>query len=183
MPTLTRREALRGGAYLVGTIAASSSLAMLAPSRVWALELSTVSNANAATILAFAQTLYPHKGLPTAVYALVVKDLDAAAKGDPAVATLLATGSASLNAAAGGSFASASPAVRLAAAKKIDGTLFFTKVRSTCITSLYTNEMAFKHFGYQGASWQYGGYLTRGFNDLAWLPNPPPDASPAAYHP
>ena len=53
---------------------------------------------------------------------------------------------------------------------------FFTTVRTTAIVSLYSNDMAYAHFGY-GAAQGDGGYLTKGFNDLAWLPNPPAAAS------
>jgi hypothetical protein len=175
---LTRRGMLRRTAILIGTLAATSSLAALAPTRAWALELQTLSQSDGETLLAFAQTLYPHATLPTAVYALVVKDLDAAAAKDAELATLLRGGTGQLNAAASGTFASATPEARLAAAKSIEATPYFAKVRSTCITSLYDNEMAYAHFGYEGASWPKGGYIRRGFNDLAWLPNPPTSASP-----
>ena len=175
---LTRRDMIRRtAAVLTGTIAATSALATLAPTRAWALELQTLSQHDGETILAFGQTLYPHATLPTAVSAMLVKDLDVAAK-DPATASLLRDGTASLDSAAGGNFAAATPAARLAAAKAIEKTAYFAKVRSTCITSLYNNELAFAHFGYQGASWPKGGYIHRGFNDLTWLPNPPAAASP-----
>lgn len=177
-PEVSRASFLGRGAALFGTIAAGSALATLAPSRAWALELHALAKPEGTTILAFAQTLYPHKTLPTAVYALVVKDLDKAANTDAAKATTLREGASALDVAAGGSFASASADARLAAAKKIEGTPFFSLVRSTCITSLYDNEMASAHFGYQGASWPKGGYKYRGFNDLTWLPAPPEDASP-----
>jgi len=175
---LSRRDMLRRTAVLFGTIAASSTLAALAPSRAWALELQTLSQGDGDALLAFAQTLYPHATLPTAVYALVVKDLDGAAAKDPELATLLRGGTSQLDSAAGTTFATASPDVRLAAAQKIEATPYFAKVRSTCITSLYDNEMAYAHFGYEGASWPKGGYIRRGFNDLSWLPNPPASASP-----
>jgi hypothetical protein len=55
---------------------------------------------------------------------------------------------------------------------------FVQKVRGICITTLYNNEMAFAHFGYEGDAFSKGGYLLRGFSDLSWLANPPPDASP-----
>jgi hypothetical protein len=54
-------------------------------------------------------------------------------------------------------------------------------VRGQCISSLYNNDMAFAHFGYPGPSWEKGGYINRGFNDLKWLPDPPAAASPAPY--
>jgi len=176
---LSRRAMIgRTAALLTGTIAATSVLATLAPTRVWALELHTLSQHDGETILAFGQTLYPHKTLPTAVYALLVKDLDAAAAKDPATAALLQGGTTALDSAAAGSFVAADPGTRLAAAKSIESTPYFAKVRSTCITSLYDNQMAYAHFGYPGASWPLGGYIRHGFNDLAWLPNPPASASP-----
>jgi len=66
--------------------------------------------------------------------------------------------------------------------KSIAGTPFFEKVRGKAITSLYNNELAFAHFGYEGNAWRKGGgYLTRGFNDLKWLPNPSEKASPKPF--
>ncbi len=177
-PALSRREMLKRTGMLVGTISATSILATLAPTRVWALDLTTLSQADGETILAFAQVLYPHATLPTAVYAFVVKDLDAAAAKDPQLAAELHAGCASLDAGAPGGFAQADPGARLSAAKSISTTPFFGTVRSKCITSLYDNQLAYAHFGYEGASWPHGGYLHRGFNDLTWLPNPPADASP-----
>ena len=174
----TRSRFLGTTAALFGTIAVGTTLAALAPSRAWALELGALSAPEGNAVLAFAQTLYPHRTLPTAVYAFVVRDVDKAAAGDAAKAATLHDGVKSLDAAAGGSFVAATPEARLAAARKLEGTPFFSMVRSTCITSLYDNELAYAHFGYQGASWPKGGYKHRGFNDLTWLPNPPEDASP-----
>jgi hypothetical protein len=37
-----------------------------------------------------------------------------------------------------------------------------------------------RHFGYEGASAQHGGYINRGFDDLNWLPDPDDQASPPA---
>jgi hypothetical protein len=176
--TLSRSTLLRGTGALIGTIAAGSILATLAPSRVWALELTSLSQPDGETILSFAQVLYPHATLPTAVYAFVVRDLDKAAAKDPDLAAKVHAGCGSLDAAANGSFAKASPAAQLAAAKSIEGAPFFATVRGTCITALYDNPLAYAHFGYEGASWPRGGYLHHGFNDLTWLPNPPADASP-----
>ena len=175
---LVRREFLKGSGILVGTIAASSVLAMLAPSRVWAVELNTLSKPQGATLMAMGRVLYPHKKLPDAVYALLAKDLDAKAAADPAVATLLADGTASLDKAG---FARATPSRKLAIVKAMEGQPFFNTVRGQCVTSLYDNDMAFAVFGYPGSSWEKGGYITRGFQDLRWLPNPTAEQSPPPY--
>lgn len=178
---LTRREFLKGAGILTGTLAASSILSALAPSRAWALELMTLSSGQGDALLQMGKVLYPHKGLPDAVYALLAKDLDGAAGKDPKTAQMLGEGIAALDKAAGGSFVTASDAKKLEAVKSLEGTPFFNTVRGQCITSLYNNDMAFAHFGYPGASWDKGGYINRGFNDLKWLPNPPASASPAPY--
>lgn len=178
---LTRRSLLRGSGLLLGTLAAGSTLSLLAPSRAWAVELKTLSSAEGTTLMKMGRVLYPHAKLPDAVYALLAKDLDAGATSDAKTTTLLRDGIASLDKAAGGNFAKASAARQLAAVKSLEGTPFFAAVRSKCVTSLYDNDMAFATFGYPGSSWEKGGYITRGFQDLKWLPEPSKEASPAPW--
>jgi hypothetical protein len=178
---MTRRSLLRGSGLLLGTLAAGSVLSTLAPSRAWAVELQMLSSAEGTTLMKMGRVLYPHSKLPDAVYALLAKDLDAAASGDAATATLLRSGVADLDKAAGGSFAKAPPAKQLAAVKSLEGQPFFATVRGKCVTSLYDNDMAFAALGYPGSAWEKGGYITRGFQDLKWLPSPSKEASPAPW--
>jgi len=178
---LARREFLKGSGILIGTIPVGSALFALAPSPVWAVELKTLNKAEGQALMKLGRTLFPHKKLPDAVYALLAKDLDAKASGDAGTATMLREGIAGLDKAAGGSFAKASDAKRLAVVKGIEGSPFFGAVRGQCITSLYDNDMAYKVFGYPGSAWEKGGYITRGFQDLKWLPAPPLEASPKPW--
>lgn len=178
---LVRREFLKGSGILMGTIAAGSVLAALAPSPVWAVELKTLSKAEGETLMAMGRTLYPHRKLPDACYALLAKDLDAGAAADPAKAQMLREGVQQIDRAAGGSFRKASAAKRLAVVKGIEGTPFFAAVRGQCVTSLYDNDMAFAALGYPGSAWEKGGYITRGFQDLKWLPAPSAEASPPPF--
>ena len=178
---LARREFLKGSGVLMGTIAAGSALATLAPSPVWAVELKTLTQPEGEALMKMGRVLYPHKKLNDAVYALLAKDLDAKASADPAVATQLREGIASLNKAAGGSFAKATDKKKKEIVKSMEKTPFFATVRGEAITSLYNNDMAFATFGYPGSAWEKGGYITRGFQDLKWLPAPPLEASPKPY--
>ncbi|WP_296917498.1 tat (twin-arginine translocation) pathway signal sequence [Polaromonas sp.] len=178
---LTRRSLLRGSGLLLGTLAAGGVLSALAPSRAWAVELKTLSSAEGTTLMKMGRVLYPHAKLPDAVYALLAKDLDAGATSDAKTTTLLRGGIADLDKAAGGNFTKATPAKQLAAVKSLESTPFFAAVRGKCVTSLYDNDMAFTALGYPGSSWEKGGYITRGFQDLKWLPEPSKDASPAAW--
>ena len=178
---LTRRHLLKGTGVLTGTLVAGSTLALLAPSTVWALELKTLTQAEGAVLMKMGRVLYPHKKLPDAVYALLAKDLDAAASGDAKAAAQLRAGIASLNSAAGGDFAKADGAAQLKAVKGMEAEPFFGTVRGKCITSLYDNDMAYTAFGYPGSAWEKGGYITRGFQDLKWLPAPTATASPKPW--
>ena len=174
--SLSRREWLKGTGVLIGTLAFPSILATLAPSRVWAVEMQALDTHQGAVLLAFVKQQYPHKTLDDAVYALVVKDLDAKAQKDPTVRQQLADGVKQLDALNGSDWTQRSPADQARDVAAMEKTPFFTTVRTTAIVSLYSNDMAYAHFGY-GAALGDGGYLTKGFNDLAWLPNPPANAS------
>ena len=178
---LARRKFLKGSGILMGTIAAGSALAALAPSSAWAVELKSLSTEEGATLMKMGRTLFPHKKLADAVYALLAKDLDAKAAGDAGSAKMLREGIAALHSAAGGNFDKASAKKQLEIVKAMQGQPFFNTVRGQCITSLYDNDMAYATFGYPGSAWEKGGYITRGFQDLKWLPAPSAEASPKPY--
>jgi hypothetical protein len=180
---VTRRDFLKGTGVLVGTLwATSTALIALAPSRVWALELKALDARTGNDLVAFARQIFPHAKLDDAVYALVVKDLDTEAAGNADVKKLLTEGAAGLDKAAGGDFAAAPKAKQAEITASLAKTPFFEKVRGKSVVSLYNNELAFAHFGYEGNAFQKGGgYITRGFDDLKWLPAPSAQASPAPY--
>jgi hypothetical protein len=182
-PKFSRREFLKGTGILVGTLwASSTALITLAPSRVWALELKALDERTGNALLVFTRQILPHAKLDDAVYALVVKDLDAEAAGSADVKKLLTEGAAGLDKAAGGDFTAAAKDKQSEITASLAKTPFFEKVRSKAIVSLYNNDLAFAHFGYEGNAFQKGGgYLLRGFNDLKWLPAPSAKASPAAF--
>ena len=177
---MSRRHFLKtGSGVLMGTLLAGSGvLATLAPSQTWALTLTTLSETEGSKLLKVTRAIFPHDTLDDAVYALVVKDLDAAAA-DEAVATLLRDGLTELDNLASGDWAGLDYLARENLVIKMAGSDFFEKIRGTSVVSLYNNEMAWAHFGYEGSSYEHGGYFDRGFQDLNWLPDPDSAASPA----
>lgn len=183
IPAVSRREFLKGTGVLVGTLwTSSAALLALAPSRVWALEMKSLDEPTGEALLVFTRRILPHDKLDDAVYALVVKDLDAEAAATPATRTLLVDGVAGLDKAAGGGFTGLPNDKQAAIVQALAGMPFFEKVRGKAIVSLYNNQLAFAHFGYEGNAFEHGGgYLLRGFNDLKWLPAPPLAASPNPY--
>lgn len=179
-PTMSRRVFLKAsGGVLAGTLAfASGSIALLAPSRSWAMPLDNLTSRQGEVLLAVTRQIFPHPDLEDAVYAHVVKSLDRKTRAADnldqvsALGHLLDEGIAELDAAAGGDFLAIDDARRLEILTPLGGTPFFEAIRGDAVVSLYDNPLAFAHFGYQGAEGD-GGYLTKGFNDLTWLPDPP----------
>ena len=45
-------------------------------------------------------------------------------------------------------------------------------VRGVAVVSLYNDPETWALLGYEGSSYEHGGYIDRGFDDLDWLPNP-----------
>jgi hypothetical protein len=179
-PGIGRRGLLTTSALLTGVLLAQGAIGLVAPSLAWALEVKTLDQKQADSVLRLARVLYPHDGLEDAVYALVVKAVDEQAA-DPAARRLVAAGVQALDAQADGAWLAAAPSRQHDIVAALIADPFVQKVRSTCISTLYNNDMAFAHFGYQGEAFSKGGYLRRGFNDLTWLPDPPAEASPAPY--
>jgi hypothetical protein len=51
----------------------------------------------------------------------------------------------------------------------MEGEPFFQSVRSGLVVSLYNQKEVWPIFGYEGESASRGGYIHRGFDDIAWL--------------
>jgi hypothetical protein len=164
-----RRGFLKRTGVLTGALALGSPLALLAPGRSWALDLAALNSAQGHALLVMARTLLPHDRLEDAAYAAVVKSADADAARDPALRKSLAAGIESL----GAGFATADENARVAALRKIESTAFFQQFRVRAIQVLYATPLAHALLGYEGEAFSKGGYLTRGFNDLRWLPEVP----------
>ncbi|AIO34754.1 tat (twin-arginine translocation) pathway signal sequence [Burkholderia pseudomultivorans] len=169
---LTRREWLKGTGVLFGTLAVTSILAGFAPSHAWALEMTSLDTHQGQVLLALVKRIYPHQSLDDAVYALVVKDLDKKAVADKQLRSTLAKGVQRLDAVAGGDWSRRGIAQQDKDVAALAGSPFFDAVRSTAVVSLYSNPLAYAHFGYGGSDGD-GGYLHKGFNNLSWLPDPP----------
>ena len=164
-----RRSFVRAVGVLTGVIALGNPLAALLPSRAWAVELQVLSSADAAALLALIRSIAPHDTLDDSAYALVVKAVDGDAAASAEARTELESGLASL----GEGFATAPEEARVLRLKAIESGAFFQSMRIKTLMVLYSNSIAWAHFGYEGESFSKGGYLLRGFNDLKWLPDVP----------
>jgi hypothetical protein len=166
---IPRRDFLGASGVLTGLIATASPLALLVPSRAWALDLKVLSSAEGAMLMAVARTIAPHDKLDDAAYALVIQSIDADAAKDAQLLGMLRNGIHQL----GPAFASAAEPTRVQALKAVESSVFFQTLRGKTLGTLYATPLAYAYFGYEGEAFSKGGYLLRGFNDLRWLPEVP----------
>jgi hypothetical protein len=179
---ISRRDFLKTGGIVVTAAAlGTGTAALIIPDQGWAATLKVLDEHQAATLLQLTREIFPHQGMADMYYAMVVRDLDAEAHGDAATAKLLKDGVAELDQALGIPWIQLSEGYRAEVlAARTDSSLF-NKVKGKAVVSLYNNDLAWRYFGYEGPSFPKGGYLTRGFDDLNWLPDPPAEASPPPF--
>jgi hypothetical protein len=132
-------------------------------------EPAMLSSLTTATIVAVARTLYPHDALPDDVYARVGAKLADAACEDPETARTIDEGVAAL---ADPPFEERDQEEQVDALRAIEGSDFFELVRSTAVVEVYSDPRTWELVGYEGPSFDKGGYLHRGYDDLDWLPDP-----------
>ena len=169
---MNRRQFLQSsGVAVAGTVAAvGAGTVLIDANGAWAMSLKALDEHSAKTLVQLCRRMYPHDRLGDVHYAKVVEGLDGKAAGDPATAKLLAEGVAGLDQAVGGvKWLHLSDGYKLEAMKRIESTPFFQTVRGAVVTGLYNDPNVWRHFGYEGSSWEFGGYINRGFDDLAWL--------------
>ena len=99
----------------------------------------------------------------------VARHLGAAGE-DVRFRTQLDQGLRDLDVAGGAPFAELDDAKKLEVLRGMRSTEFFEGVRSRVITSLYDDREVWSLLGYEGPSYDQGGYASRGFDDLDWLP-------------
>jgi hypothetical protein len=176
-----RRFLERSGQAAAGAavIAAAGGTTMLmAPDGAWAMTLEALSGPEGATLLKALRVIYPHDSLGDQYYAAVVEGLDKDAKGNADTAAMLKAGIAGLDQAYRMPFVELSEGNQHRALETVQESDFFQTIRFKVIASLYNNPQVWQAFGYEGGSFDEGGYILRGFDDVGWLPDPPADASP-----
>jgi hypothetical protein len=115
---------------------------------------------------------YPHERFPDGPYERTAAAIEEAAGANAADDRALTQGLAGLDRAAGGNFLGVDDATAEALLRDRADEYFFRRIRSTAVVALYDNAEVWGLLGYEGASFDQGGYLHRGFDDLDWLPHP-----------
>ena len=171
-----RRGFLRGAASAVPAAALASAGMGITAEAAWAQAAKALQPHTMATLVRMARDIYPHDHIPDHFYVTAVEPFDAKAGEDKGAKEMFERGVARLDTDAQDRFKRHYLDVpmeydRLTLLHGIEVTPFFNKVRSDLIVSFYNQRDMWQRFGYEGSSFEYGGYLHRGFNDINWLDN------------
>lgn len=115
--------------------------------------------------------LFPHEKLGDDFYWHVVGQFDLSCA-DPHFMALIRSGLTNLDKTADLKWSELSKEKKIELLRKIQLGAFFQTVRILTLLNLYGNAHVGRKLGYEGRSYEHGGYLNRGFNDLSWLPEP-----------
>ena len=119
-----------------------------------------------ATLTRLLKVMYPHSQFPDGPYercSEVVRD---------SAQTDLPAALARLDELAGGSFRSADDASLRELVDGLGQDESIIAVHSVAVNVLYDDHEVWTILGYEGPSFDKGGYVHRGFDDLDWLPEP-----------
>lgn len=157
--------------FLTATIALSSvgatlGSAWLKSAASWAAS----ADADPKTLGKLAQQMFPHEGLDYQVYGEIMSAVLESAASDQATTDLLDAAAAALDAARDTLWLDLDAGEQLAVLHELQDEPFFAGIRETVRFRLYYHPKFWEHINYPGSSKEYGGYIRRGFNDIAWLP-------------
>ena len=173
--SVRRRVFLRGAATAPAAAAAVAAGLAITPDAAWAAELKTIKPGTMTVLARAARDIFPHDRFPDRLYIAAVLPYDDTAAGDAALRKLLEDGAAALDAEAKRRFDRdyirvASEDQRVEILKSMEKSAFFQKLRGDLVVSLYNQKEVWAKLGYEGSSYEHGGYINRGFNDIDWLP-------------
>ncbi len=167
---VSRREfiAATGAATGVAALIISGS-AVMSSTEAWGMEVKNLKPETMATLIQVARDIYPHDRVADRYYAVACKSFDKADLKDD-----VETGITLLNSLAKASHnvdykAVGWEAERVAILQKIEKSPMFQAIRGSLVVGLYNQKEVWPIFGYQGASYEHGGYKNRGFDDIDWL--------------
>lgn len=124
------------------------------------------------TLVRLLRVAYPHPSFPSGPYERAAEAVVAAAAENPRHMGQLIQGLHDLDELREVPFVELPDMTALTVLRGIHEANFFKNIRGVVVVALYDDHEVWDLLGYEGASFDKGGYIDRGFNDLDWLPEP-----------
>jgi hypothetical protein len=117
-----------------------------------------------------ARLLYPHDAVSDDVYAEVLDQVLTSVANDDAFTEAINAAEETLNAQQAANFIDLDEEAQIVALQAIEQMDFFTTIQAAVRSRLYYHPAVWELLGYEGPSYQQGGYLNRGAGEINWLP-------------
>lgn len=147
------------------SIAAAAALepVLLRSARAWAA-------GDRGALVHLTRLLYPHDPVDDAVYADVLDQSLSMLAEDRGLERLLDDAAAELDRSLDGDFLAAPPEAQVAALRAVQDRPYFSGILGAVGNRLYSHTGTWNMMGYDGPSYEKGGYIDRGAGDIDWLP-------------
>ncbi|MBJ3761288.1 Twin-arginine translocation pathway signal [Maribius pontilimi] len=165
---LTRRELLSrataaGASFVIGAGYVAGRDA------AWATEMNAMKPESFATLAQMARDIYPHDQVADQYYAAAIKGYDTQEQAEMAEAGLGKLNTLAREMKGSDYIDIGWEADRVEVLRAMQDDPFFQTVRGGLVTGLYNQKEIWPIFGYEGESYSQGGYINRGFDDIAWI--------------
>ena len=145
---------------------------MTFPAKYPTLNQTTLTPEAAAILERIIRVAFPHPDFPDAAYERMAARIVTEADSSTWFRVVLTQGLIALGAESEEPFLELSDERALAVLRRVSDLEFFGFIRRTTVLNLYDDPDVWEVLGYEGPSFDKGGYLNRGFDDLDWLPTP-----------
>lgn len=124
------------------------------------------------TLVAVLRHAFPHDTFPLGPYQRAAEAVVDAAGTNPRTLAQLVQGLEDLDRLRDQPFTDLDAEQAGALLRGVQDTPFFTAIVDVAVVAIYDDHEVWSVLGYEGPSFDKGGYIDRGFDDLDWLPEP-----------
>jgi hypothetical protein len=124
------------------------------------------------TLVRLLEVMFPHDSFPKGPYERTAQHVLDETAANPRSSAQLCQGLHDLDRLRDAPFVQLDNAVALTVLRGVQDAPFFVHVLGIASVKLYDDREVWDLLGYEGPSFDKGGYVERGFNDLDWLPEP-----------
>jgi hypothetical protein len=125
--------------------------------------------AQRACVKRIAYLMFPYPELGDEPYERAAAGIASLVAGRPDLAGLVAQGVEQLDGGQAGAWIALPEPQQVARLRESEAGPFFKWLYQVAIDRLYNDQRVWSHIGYEGSSFEKGGYLKRGFDDIDWL--------------
>ena len=169
-PNASRRKFLVGAIAFSGLAACSGGPSAVRLGNALAQPSDQLDQGTREATVRMARLLYPHDAISDGVYEEAIDQALTSVASDDAFTEALQAAEEALNAQQAANFVDLDEEAQITALQNTEQMEFFATIQAAVRAQLYYHPAVWELLGYEGPSYQQGGYLNRGAGEIDWLP-------------